>query len=99
MKYCLFFTPFQPYPTGGGSAMRASITLEALTAHYRVIVIHPELWAVRAGIFQEEWVRARAAAYLRIRPDRLAGIGSLVQDFLSGLQPAAEIDAVFAFRQ
>lgn len=99
MKYCLFFTPFQPYPTGGGSAMRASITLEALTAHYRVIVIHPELWAVRSGIFHEEWVRARAAAYFRIRPDRLAGIGSLVQDFLSGLQPAAEVDAVFAFRQ
>ena len=78
--------------------MRASMAVEALSAHYRVVVVHAELWASRVGIFDEAWVRARATAYFRVRPDRLHEIRPLVSDFLSG-EAGAELDAVYAFRQ
>ncbi|MCX7431677.1 MAG: glycosyltransferase family 4 protein [Planctomycetia bacterium] len=97
--YCLFVTPFLPYPTGGGSAMRASIALEVLASLYSVIVVHPELWASREGIFHDDWVRAHSAAFFRIQPHRLQDIRPLVEDFLTGEPGGAQLDVVYAFRQ
>ena len=97
--YCLFVTSFLPYPTGGGSAMRASIALEVLSSLYSVIVVHPELWESREGIFHDDWVRAHSAAYFRIRPDRLKEIRPLVEDFLAGEPGGAKLEVVYAFRQ
>ena len=97
--YCLFVTSFLPYPTGGGSAMRASIALEVLSSLYSVIVVHPELWESREGIFHDDWVRAHSAAFFRIRPDRLKEIRPLVEDFLAGEPGGAKLEAVYAFRQ
>jgi len=99
MKYCLFFTPILPYPTGGGSAIRASIALEVLSSMYRVIVINPELWGYRIEIFREDWVRANSTAYFRIRPERVKEIRPLVEDFLAGEPAGAMIDLLYAFRQ
>lgn len=79
--------------------MRASMALEALSAHYRVVVVHAELWAGRTGLLNEAWVRSRSLAYFRIRPDRFHEIRPLLTDFLSGVPHGAEIDAVYAFRQ
>jgi glycosyltransferase involved in cell wall biosynthesis len=97
--YCLFITSFLPYPTGGGSAMRASIALEVLSSLYSVIVVHPEVWAGREGIFRDDWVRAHATAFFRIRPHRLQDIRPLVEDFLTGEPGGAKLDVVYAFRQ
>jgi glycosyltransferase involved in cell wall biosynthesis len=97
--YCLFVTSFLPYPTGGGSAMRASIALEVLSSLFSVIVVQPELWANREGIFHDDWVRAHSAAFFRIQPDRLKEIKPLVEDFLAGEPDGAKLDVVYAFRQ
>ena len=97
--YCLFVTSFLPYPTGGGSAMRASIALEVLSSLFSVIVVHPELWENREGIFHDDWVRAHSAAFFRIRPQRLQEIRPLVEDFLTGEPGGARLDVVYAFRQ
>jgi glycosyltransferase involved in cell wall biosynthesis len=97
--YCLFVTSFLPYPTGGGSAMRASIALEVLSSHFSVIVVHPEVWASREGIFHDDWVRAHSAAFFRIQPHRVQDIRPLVEDFLTGEPGDAQLDVVYAFRQ
>lgn len=97
--YCLFVTSFLPYPTGGGSAMRASIALEVLSSLFSVIVVQPELWDNREGIFHDDWVRAHSAAYFRIQADRLKEIKPLVEDFLAGEPAGAKLDMVYAFRQ
>lgn len=97
--YCLFVTSFLPYPTGGGSAMRASIALEVLSSLFSVIVVHPEVWATREGIFQDDWVRAHSAAFFRIQPHRVQDIRPLVEDFLAGEPDGAQLDVVYAFRQ
>lgn len=97
--YCLFVTSFLPYPTGGGSAMRASIALEVLSSLFSVIVVHPEVWATREGIFQDDWVRAHSAAFFRIQPHRVQDIRPLVEDFLAGEPSGAQLDVVYAFRQ
>ncbi len=97
--YCLFVTSFLPYPTGGGSAMRASIALEVLSSHFSVIVVHPEVWASREGIFHDDWVRAHSAAFFRIQPHRVQDIRPLVEDFLTGEPGGAQLDVVYAFRQ
>jgi glycosyltransferase involved in cell wall biosynthesis len=97
--YCLFVTSFLPYPTGGGSAMRASIALEVLSSLFSVIVVQPELWDNREGIFHDDWVRAHSAAFFRIQADRLKEIKPLVEDFLAGEPAGAKLDVVYAFRQ
>jgi glycosyltransferase involved in cell wall biosynthesis len=97
--YCLFVTSFLPYPTGGGSAMRASIALEVLSSHSSVIVVHPEVWGSREGIFHDDWVRAHSAAFFRIQRHRLQDIRPLVEDFLAGEPGGAQLDVVYAFRQ
>jgi len=97
--YCLFVTSFLPYPTGGGSAMRASIALEVLSPHFSVIVVHPELWESREGIFHDDWVQAHSAAFFRIQPHRVQDIRPLVEDFLTGEPGGAKLKAVYAFRQ
>jgi len=79
--------------------MRASVALEVLSSRFRVVVVHAELWAGRAGIFDEDWVRARCVAYFRVRPDRLQHIRTLVEEFLAGEPPGAVLDTVYAFRQ
>lgn len=97
--YCLFVTSFLPYPTGGGSAMRASVALEVLSSRYSVIVVQPELWARREGIFHDDWVRAHSAAFFRIHPHHVQDIRPLVEDFLAGEPGGATLDVVYAFRQ
>ena len=97
--YCLFVTSFLPYPTGGGSAMRASIALEVLSSNFSVIVVHPEIWASREGIFHDDWVRAHSAAFFRIQPHRVQDIRPLVEDFLAGEPGGAKLEVVYAFRQ
>jgi glycosyltransferase involved in cell wall biosynthesis len=97
--YCLFVTSFLPYPTGGGSAMRASIALEVLSSLFSVIVVHPELWENREGIFHDNWVRAHSAAFFRIHTHRLQDIRPLVEDFLTGEPGGAKLEIVYAFRQ
>ena len=97
--YCLFVTSFLPYPTGGGSAMRASIALEVLSSLFSVIVVHPEVWATREGIFHDDWVRAHSTAFFRIHPYRVQDIRPLVEDFLAGEPVGAKLEVVYAFRQ
>ena len=97
--YCLFVTPFLPYTTGGGSPIRASMALEVLSSLYSVIVVHPELWESREGIFRDDWVRAHSVAFFRIQPDRLKEIRPLVEDFLAGEPDGAKLEVVYAFRQ
>ena len=97
--YCLFVTPFLPYPTGGGPPIRASMALEVLSSLYSVIVVHPELWESREGIFHDDWVRAHSAAFFRIHPHRVQDIRPLVEDFLTGEPGGAKLEAVYAFRQ
>ena len=97
--YCLFVTPFRPYTTGGGSPIRASMALEVLSSLYSVIVVHPELWESREGIFRDDWVRAHSVAFFRIQPDRLKEIRPLVEDFLAGEPDGAKLEVVYAFRQ
>lgn len=97
--YCLFVTSFLPYPTGGGSAMRASIALEVLSSLFSVIVVHPEVWATREGIFHDDWVRANSTAFFRIHPHRVQDIRPLVEDFLAGEPVGAKLEVVYAFRQ
>ena len=97
--YCLFVTPILPYTTGGGPSIRASMALEVLSSLSSVIVVHPELWESREGIFHDDWVRAHSAAYFRIQPDRLQEIRPLVEDFLAGEPGGAQLDVVYAFRQ
>jgi glycosyltransferase involved in cell wall biosynthesis len=97
--HCLFVTSFLPYPTGGGSAMRASIALEVLSSLYSVIVVHPEVWATREGIVHDDWVRAHSAAFFRIQSERLKEIKPLVEDFLAGEPGGAQLEVVYAFRQ
>ena len=97
--YCLFVTPFLPYPTGGGPPIRASMALEVLSSLYSVIVVHPELWESREGIFHDDWVRAHSAAFFRIQPNRLKEIRPLVEDFLAGEPDGAKLEVVYAFRQ
>jgi glycosyltransferase involved in cell wall biosynthesis len=79
--------------------MRASIALEVLSSHFSVIVVHPEVWASREGIFHDDWVRAHSAAFFRIRPHRLQDIRPLLEDFLGGEPGGAQLDVVYAFRQ
>jgi glycosyltransferase involved in cell wall biosynthesis len=97
--YCLFVTPILPYPTGGGPSIRASMALEVLSSLYSVIVVHPELWESREGIFHDDWVRAHSAAFFRIHPHRVQDIRPLVEDFLTGEPGGAQLDVVYAFRQ
>jgi glycosyltransferase involved in cell wall biosynthesis len=97
--YCLFVTPFLPYPTGGGPPMRASLALEVLSSLFSVIVVHPELWDRREGIFDNDWVRAHSAAFFKIKPDRLKEIRPLVEDFLAGEPEDAQLEVVYAYRQ
>jgi hypothetical protein len=99
MKFTLFVTPILPNPSGSGSAMRASATLEALAARQPVIVVNAELWGDRPGIFDPEWARCRAAALFRVRADRLRDIRALVEDFLAGVPGGGTLDVVYAFRQ
>ena len=97
--YCLFVTPILPYTTGGGPSIRASMALEVLSSLYSVIVVHPELWESREGIFHDDWVRAHSAAFFRIQPNRLKEIRPLVEDFLAGEPDGAKLEVVYAFRQ
>ena len=97
--YCLFVTPILPYPTGGGPSIRASMALEVLSSLFSVIVVHPELWENREGIFHDDWVRAQSAAYFRIQPHRVQDIRPLVEDFLTGEPGDAKLEIVYAFRQ
>lgn len=99
MKCTLFVTPILPNPSGSGSAMRASATLEALAARQPVIVVNAQLWGDRPGIFDPEWARRHAAALFRVRADRLRDIRALVEDFLAGVPGGATLDVVYAFRQ
>jgi glycosyltransferase involved in cell wall biosynthesis len=97
--YCLFVTPILPYTTGGGPSIRASMVLEVLSSLFSVIVVHPELWENREGIFHDDWVRAQSAAYFRIHPQRVQDIRPLVEDFLTGEPGGAKLEIVYAFRQ
>ena len=97
--YCLFVTPILPYTTGGGPSIRASMALEVLSSLYSVIVVHPELWESREGIFHDDWVRAHSAAFFRIHPHRVQDIRPLVEDFLTGEPGGAKLEIVYAFRQ
>ncbi len=99
MKFTLFVTPILPNPSGSGSAMRASASLEVLAARQPVIVVNVQLWGDRSGIFDPEWARQRAAALFRVRADRMRVIRALVEDFLAGVPGGGGLDVVYAFRQ
>ena len=75
------------------------MALEVLSSLYSVIVVHPELWESREGIFHDDWVRAHSAAFFRIQPNRLKEIRPLVEDFLAGEPDGAKLEVVYAFRQ
>ena len=98
MKYTLFVTPFLPYPTGGGSTMRASVILEVLASLGPVIVVNPTIFGHEGSLIMDDWARSRAAAFFRVPIERVGEIKSLVADFLSS-QPGATLDIVYAFRQ
>lgn len=99
MKHSLLITPILPHPTGSGCAMRASVSLEALTQRQPLIVVHAKVWGDRPGIFNPEWARARAAALFQVNPDRLRDIRALVEDFLEGVPGGGTLDVIYAFRQ
>ena len=113
MKYCLYITPFLPYPTGGGSMMRASVALEVLASLYPVIVVHT-VWDSEAGrpivlgrdeagkavhFVREDWARDRAAAYFTVSLNQIGEIKSLVRNFIQCQEPGSTLDVVYTFRQ
>ena len=113
MNYCLYLTQFLPYPTGGGSMMRASVALEVLSSLYRVIVVHV-VWdphATRPQVLGrdeagrivdltcDEWVRDRAAAYFAVQLSQIGEIKTLVRNFIQSQGPGSTLDVVYAFKQ
>ncbi len=93
MQNLLFVTPVLPYPTGHGSAMRASVALEILAERYRVTVVHCDLWGWRE-IFNEDWVWKHAERYKFLsRQPSVEEIQQLAEE----LQKTG-VDAVYVFR-
>jgi glycosyltransferase involved in cell wall biosynthesis len=90
----LFLTPLLPFPTGHGSAIRASLAVEILAERHRVFVVNTGLWGSRA-MFNEAWVRERAAGYTAFsaEPDA-ASIDRLLTDTFRG----AKFEGLYAFR-
>jgi glycosyltransferase involved in cell wall biosynthesis len=94
MSDLIFFTPMLPFPTGHGSSMRASVVLDVLAERHRVFVVHSPIWPSR-GIFNEAWVRERAAGYavLPALPD-----ASAVEQLATTTFPNARFSSLYAFR-
>jgi glycosyltransferase involved in cell wall biosynthesis len=94
MSDLIFFTPMLPFPTGHGSSMRASVVLDVLAERHRVFVVHSPIWPSR-GIFNEAWVRERAAGYavLPALPD-----ASAVEQLATSTFPNARFSSLYAFR-
>jgi glycosyltransferase involved in cell wall biosynthesis len=90
----MFFTPLLPFPTGSGSAIRASVALEVLAERHRVFVVNTGFWGSRP-IFNEAWVRKRAAGYTEFPAQADAAmVDRLVRDTFSG----AKFAGLYTFR-
>jgi glycosyltransferase involved in cell wall biosynthesis len=90
----LFLTPLLPFPTGCGSAIRASVALDVLAERHRVFVVNTASWGT-LRVFDEAWVRERAAGYTAFpaQPDP-AAIDHLVRERF----PDAKFDGLYVFR-
>lgn len=94
MADLLFLTPLLPYPTGTGSAMRASVAMDLLAERHRVFVVNAALWG-SLPVFDESWVRKRAAGYTLISPQPdAAAIDHLARERF----PDAKFDGLYVFR-
>jgi glycosyltransferase involved in cell wall biosynthesis len=94
MADLMFLTPLLPYPTGTGSAMRASVALDVLAERHRVFVVNSGIWGP-SPLFDEGWVRKRAAGYTSFpsKPDAVA-IDELARERF----PGAKFDGLYVFR-
>ena len=90
----MFLTPVLPFPTGTGSAMRASVALDVLAERHRVFVANTGIWAWSPG-FNETWVRQRAAGDTPFpaRADA-AAIDRLARETF----PGARFEGLYVFR-
>jgi glycosyltransferase involved in cell wall biosynthesis len=90
----MFLTPLLPYPTGTGSAMRASIALDVLAERHRVFVVNTGIWGP-SPLFDEGWVRQRTAGYTTFpsKPDAAA-----IEELARERFPGAKFEGLYVFR-